>query len=259
MGKKTSAPVIQLHPVPDDEVFTQFYAWFYDRTMVEALRKFHEAWNHGIQTACVIHTDAKGVILDAGVGTGRVTAALLRSNPDVKVVGFDRSLPFLKVAQRRLAKVKEAHGRVVLQQGDLTKPFPYADNSFDGVTMNWVFQYLSKKDQQSLLGEFKRVMKPGSKLYLNISSVPFAEFVPIFLKDTLLRGEILGIALIMLHQKRVRQFIRGYKTGEMYLPTQDELIGLLLDTGFTPVQVKDYAYLPEKNKRPFVAFIEATA
>lgn len=98
-------------------------------------------------------------ILDVGCGSGPLTA-LLRDKGAI-VSGFDRSTAMLDLARRRLGDDAD------LTVGDLAKPLPYDDATFDDVVASLVLHYL--KDWTEPLAELRRVLKPGGRLILSVN------------------------------------------------------------------------------------------
>ena len=79
-----------------------------------------------------------GVGLDVGCGSGALTIACAKRNPQGKMVGIDR------------------WGR----RGNAVK-LDFPDESFDAVTSNYVYHNIAGKDKQALLLETLRVLKKG--------------------------------------------------------------------------------------------------
>jgi trans-aconitate 2-methyltransferase len=94
------------------------------------------------------------VVLDAGCGSGRVTAELVRRLPEGRVYGVD-------VAPSMAAHAREALGdRATILCQDLVEldlPEP-VDAVFSNATFHWI------KDHDALFGALHRVMKPGARL-----------------------------------------------------------------------------------------------
>ena len=104
-----------------------------------------------------------GVGLDVGCGSGALTIACAKRNPQGKMVGIDRwgkeyasfSLPLCE--QNAAAEgVKNASFR----RGNAVK-LNFPDESFDAVTSNYVYHNIAGKDKQALLLETLRVLKKG--------------------------------------------------------------------------------------------------
>lgn len=97
-------------------------------------------------------------VLNAGVGTGvdhkRVVAAV---RPSGLAVGVDVSTVMLSLARRR------AGGPVV--QADV-RGLPFRSSSFDRLLSAYVLDLLAADDLPRVLGEFRRVLKPGGLMVL---------------------------------------------------------------------------------------------
>lgn len=92
-----------------------------------------------------------GRLLEVGVGTGVVAAALRAANRDV--VGVDLSRPMLARAQRRLGS------RVA--QGD-AQALPVADGAVAAAYAVWVLHLVA--DVGAVLAECARVLRPGGRV-----------------------------------------------------------------------------------------------
>ena len=114
-------------------------------------------------TAKYITLPDGGIGLDVGCGSGALTIACAKRNPKGRMVGVDRwgkdyaefSLPLCQSN----AKV-EGVNNTSFQKGDATG-LPFADESFDAVTSNYVYHNITGADKQELLLETLRVLKKG--------------------------------------------------------------------------------------------------
>ena len=104
-----------------------------------------------------------GVGLDVGCGSGALTIACAKRNPQARMVGVDRWGPeyadFSRACCEKNAKA-EGVTNVRFQKGDACK-LEFADESFDAVTSNYVYHNISGVDKQKLLRETLRVLKKG--------------------------------------------------------------------------------------------------
>lgn len=104
-----------------------------------------------------------GVGLDVGCGSGALTIACAKRNPQARMVGVDRWGPeYASFSKARCEKNAEAEGvtNVRFQKGDACR-LEFADESFDAVTSNYVYHNISGVDKQKLLRETLRVLKKG--------------------------------------------------------------------------------------------------
>lgn len=135
---------------------TAYRAFSYDGTR-QLSRKIVDG------TANYVTLPDGGVGLDVGCGSGALTIACAKRNPQGRMVGIDRwgkdygefSLPLCQ----NNAKA-EGVSNTEFQKGDATK-LPFADETFDAVTSNYVYHNISGVDKQQLLLETLRTLKKG--------------------------------------------------------------------------------------------------
>lgn len=106
--------------------------------------------------------DGRGPVLDAGCGTGLVADHLPAS---IVVDGIDLSPDMLDVAER-----KGRYRRLV--EADLTKPLPFEDDAYDGLTCAGTFTQ-GHVGPEALAG-LLRVLRPGATCAISIK-LPFYE------------------------------------------------------------------------------------
>jgi SAM-dependent methyltransferase len=99
-------------------------------------------------------------VLDAGGGIGQWALALARENERVDVVDIrtDRLLIGQSIAQRTGVR------NVTFQYGNI-ESLPFPDQSFDALICYSVFMFA---DRFKGIREFKRVLRPGGKLYVMV-------------------------------------------------------------------------------------------
>ena len=110
--------------------------------------------------------------LDLGTGTGRMLE--LVSPLASRAVGVDLNTEMLALARARVERAALHH--VQVRRGDLFQ-LPYADDSFDLITVHQVLHYL--EDPSGAVMEAARVLKPGGKLVI----VDFAPHALEFLRE----------------------------------------------------------------------------
>jgi demethylmenaquinone methyltransferase/2-methoxy-6-polyprenyl-1,4-benzoquinol methylase len=101
-----------------------------------------------------------GLVLDAGIGTGALSAALAAHAPTVRIVGVDLSAEMLALAHQRVAAL------VDLQQVGITR-LPFPDAHFDFVMTAHVLEHLP--DALEGIAELLRVLKPGRPFLLLVT------------------------------------------------------------------------------------------
>jgi ubiquinone/menaquinone biosynthesis C-methylase UbiE len=107
----------------------------------------------------LLFAEMSGLILDAGVGTGR-NFPFYPSG--AKVIGIDLSAAMLARARQRLG---QARAEVELREMDITR-LEFPDQHFDNVVATFLFCVLPDEQQTPALAEIKRVLKPGGILRL---------------------------------------------------------------------------------------------
>ncbi len=100
-------------------------------------------------------------VLEVAVGTGLAFEKILLTNPSGRNEGIDLTKAMLMRAEKRAAKSGIANYR--LRIGD-AYALDFADNEFDVLINNYMFDLLPQQDFDAVLTEFKRVMRPGGQL-----------------------------------------------------------------------------------------------
>ena len=114
-------------------------------------------------TAEYITIPEGGVGLDVGCGSGALTIACAKRNPQGTMVGIDRwGAEYASFNKELCEKNAEAEGirNVLFQKGDACK-LDFPDETFDAVTSNYVYHNITGKNKQALLRETLRVLKKG--------------------------------------------------------------------------------------------------
>jgi demethylmenaquinone methyltransferase/2-methoxy-6-polyprenyl-1,4-benzoquinol methylase len=113
-------------------------------------------------------------VLDLATGTGDLLIALLRRQANVcRAVGLDASEKMLAVCRRKLRR-PGLEARVELVQGEASAT-PFADNTFDAVTM--AFGIRNTSDVTAALGEIHRILKPEGQAVILEFSLPSSHMI----------------------------------------------------------------------------------
>ena len=120
-------------------------------------------------TAQYVRLPNGGFGLDVGCGSGALTIACALRNPQGTMVGIDRwgqeYASFSRALCEENARAEGARN-VSFAQGDACK-LPYADETFDAVTSNYVYHNIMGKNKQDLLLETLRVLKKGGTFVIH--------------------------------------------------------------------------------------------
>lgn len=102
-------------------------------------------------------------VLDVGCGFGALTIAVAKRNPGAKVIGVDLWGPEYASFSKELCESNaQAEGvtNVSFEAGD-ARHLPFADESFDAVTSNYVYHNITGSNKQDLLRETLRTLRKG--------------------------------------------------------------------------------------------------
>ena len=102
-------------------------------------------------------------ILETGFGTGHSLVSLAKAvGPKGKVFGLDLSDKMMKLAKSNLAQ-SNLLKRARLRCGDAAQ-MPYADKSMDAAFMSFTLELFDTAEIPKVLGECKRVLRPGGRI-----------------------------------------------------------------------------------------------
>jgi SAM-dependent methyltransferase len=112
----------------------------------------------------------KGRLLEYGFGSGVNTMHLAECG--YQIDGIDASSSAKKVVEDRLAQRPDIRGQVTLMLlPETATTLPYKSETFDFVLIVSVLSLLGAKEPvRGLLGELRRVLKPGGKIIADINS-----------------------------------------------------------------------------------------
>ena len=112
--------------------------------------------------------DAQGHDRGAGnrhrrTGSGALTIACAKRNPQGRMVGIDRwGVEYASYSRKLCERNAQAEGvdNAAFQKGD-ARHLDFPDETFDAVVSNYVYHNITGKDKQQLLLETLRVLKKG--------------------------------------------------------------------------------------------------
>jgi SAM-dependent methyltransferase len=115
-----------------------------------------------VETQCLAHELSQiagvpeaGLVLDAGCGTGRYSAAWRALRPGATLIGIDINRTILTTGQVTPGALSRVNGNL--------ETLPFASGTFDVVMSRGVIQHTA--NPRRALGELLRVCKPGGLLY----------------------------------------------------------------------------------------------
>lgn len=174
-------------------------------------------------------------VVDAGCGSGRLTAFVADRLPRGKLTALDVSDAMLEKARAELATYGD---RVTVQQADLgdLKLRLDADVVFSAATFHWVF------DHAALFKGLAGLLKPGGRLHAQCGG----------------KGNLFGflaLAKTVCEEEPFREFLSGFDYPTLFAAPEDEL-PLLAAAGFTDCKawLKD-APTPFRSADDFRTFI----
>lgn len=134
----------------------------YNAFSYEGERRLAQKIVEGVAAYVTLPAGGKG--LDVGCGSGALTIACAKRNPEATMVGVDRwGMEYASFSQALCEQNAEAEGvaaRTKFLSGDARK-LPFADETFDAVTSNYVYHNINGIDRKKLLEETLRVLKKG--------------------------------------------------------------------------------------------------
>ncbi len=138
------------------------------KEVYDSLSRIYDVWGaltegrarrRGIELANVQDGES---VLDVAVGTGLILADIVKINQTGLNAGIDISSGMLQKARARL---KNNSARVELKQASAFE-IPYPNASFDLLINGYMFDLMPVDVMPNILGEFRRVLKPGGRLVL---------------------------------------------------------------------------------------------
>jgi len=102
-------------------------------------------------------------ILEVAVGTGLAFYEIVKRNGNGRNLGIDISPGMLNRAKKRLGKLAGANYELII--GDAFH-LSAADEPFDLLLNNYMFDLIAFKEMDAILEEFNRVLKKGGRLVL---------------------------------------------------------------------------------------------
>ena len=115
----------------------------------------------GVAAKVVLPEGGRG--LDVGCGSGALTIAVAKRNPQARMTGIDRwGVEYSSFSKTLCEENARAEGvsNTSFAKGDALK-LDFADETFDAVCSNYVYHNIPSRDRQAILMETLRVLKKG--------------------------------------------------------------------------------------------------
>ena len=142
-------------------VFTAWCIYANNQFSYDGKRKLSKDIIEGI--AEYITLPEGGIGLDVGCGSGALTIACSKRNPQGTMIGIDRwGKEYASFSQTLCEENAQAESvcNISFQKGDACE-LGFADETFDAVTSNYVYHNIVGKNKQGLLRETLRALKKG--------------------------------------------------------------------------------------------------
>ena len=110
-------------------------------------------------------------VLDVACGTGRMLPEVFKAAKNISYVGADTSVEMMRELQKKarlLNKIKEVETIIA----DATN-LPFRDNTFDVVYSFHLLWHIEKSEQEKVINEMKRVVRPGGVIIFDILNKNF--------------------------------------------------------------------------------------
>ena len=136
----------------------------WDAKSYHAVAAPQTGWGHAVLDRLAL--DGSERVIDAGCGSGRLTAALLDRLPRGRVLALDRSRNMLEVARTNLRPAHAARVHFVQAALPLVPVSGWADVVFSTATFHWV------RDHPSLFANLRLALRPGGRLHAQCGGGP---------------------------------------------------------------------------------------
>lgn len=102
-------------------------------------------------------------LLEVGCGVGAQSEILLRRFPNLKLTGIDQNQGQIDEALKYLGSFPHLKGRYDLIKMDASE-MDFESHQYDAAFLCWILEHV--KNPQKVLGELRRVLRPGSQVII---------------------------------------------------------------------------------------------
>ncbi len=198
-------------------MYLMYRAFSYD-----GKRKMSKQIIDGVAAYVNVPDGGKG--LDVGCGSGALTIACAKRNPNASFTGIDRwgkeYASFNKALCENNSKA-EGVSNTTFMQGDAVK-LPFEDESFDAVTSNYVYHNIPSSDRQAILLETLRTLKKGGCFAIHdiMSKMKYGD-----MQDFVRKLKDMGYEEVQLIDTTKGKFMTGFEAAWMGLSGSALLVG----------------------------------
>ena len=136
----------------------------WDAKAYHAVAAPQTGWGHAVLDRLAL--DGSERVIDAGCGSGRLTAVLLDRLPRGRVLALDRSRNMLEVARTNLRPAYGGRVQFVQAALPLVPVSGWADVVFSTATFHWV------RDHAGLFANLRLALRPGGRLHAQCGGGP---------------------------------------------------------------------------------------
>ena len=101
-------------------------------------------------------------VLDLACGTGTMTVAFKKEQPEAQIYGLDGDARILSIAEEKAVR----NGVTIEFTNAISTNMPYADGFFDCVVTSLFFHHLTRENKIKTLEEILRILKSGERLLI---------------------------------------------------------------------------------------------
>ncbi|MFN3301713.1 MAG: class I SAM-dependent methyltransferase [Patescibacteria group bacterium] len=105
------------------------------------------------------------LIVDYGIGIGRLALPILRDYPKTKIIGVDESVSMLELAKKWLPEVFFNEKRIELLTPDQFFG-KYEEKTFDLILAVYVFQHIFLRELRKILPALHQLLKDDGKIFI---------------------------------------------------------------------------------------------
>jgi len=202
---------------------------YYDKGNAVASLGLCSLWSNRFVAAMDLPHGAR--VLDVCSGTHDIPLRLLRRYPSLEILAVDRSPHMLAEGQRRA----QERGLTINASGSDAHRLPFADATFDAVTLQFATRHLRVTD---VFSEVFRVLKPGGIFCHNDMLRPASRLIEVpYLMY--LHASVRLTAMLFGSSYESRKCVRYFRDAIRHFYRPQEMSELLKEIGFTDIRYRE--------------------